>query len=178
MNPKKNTHTPVRHLTRLALYTALALVLYWVESLLPPLVPIPGVKLGLANLITLLVLHSHSGKDALTVLLMRILLSSFAFGQALSLLYSLSGGILCFLTMLLINRLLQGHFLYLTSICGAIAHNIGQLLIAYLITKVSGVLVYLPFLTVSAVLTGLFIGLCAHFSGKYLTPRIRRFFPD
>ena len=114
----------------------------------------------------------RSPKDTLMVLLMRILLASFFFGQAVSLLYSLVGGLLCFVAMLLVHKLLQGHFLVLVSIIGAIFHNLGQLSVAFLITEVPGVLVYLPFLMLSAIVTGLFTGLCAHFTQRFLMPAI------
>lgn len=156
------------HLTKLALYTTLALAIYGAESLLPPLLPIPGMKLGLANIITLLVLTKYSARDTLLVLLARILLSSFAFGQVLSLLYSLCGGLFCFSAMYLVNRLLNGRHLYITSIFGAIFHNLGQLLIALTLTRTMGVLSYLPFLLICAIVTGLFTGLCAHFAAKLL----------
>ena len=157
-----------KHLTLLALYTTLALAIYGVESMLPPLFPIPGMKLGLSNIITLLVLKRHSAKDALWVLLSRILLSTFAFGQALSLFYSLCGGICCFCAMCLIRWLLQNRHIYITSIFGALFHNLGQILVALLVTGTVGVLSYLPFLTICAVFTGLFTGFCAHFTAKLL----------
>ncbi len=157
-----------RKLTTLALYTALAMAIFAIECAIPPLVPIPGIKLGLANIITLVILQLYSPKDAFLVLLVRILLSSLLFGQAMSLLYSLVGGIACFLAMILINKLLQKHFLPLTSVIGAICHNLGQLFIAYLLTAVPGVLSYLPFLLLSAVVTGAFTGFCARFSLNYL----------
>lgn len=160
----------VKKLTTLALFTTLALAIFAVESVIPPLVPIPGIKLGLANIITLVVIHNFSARDALWVLLARILLSTIFFGQAVSLLYSLAGGFCCFAAMTLAGRMLQGHFLCLTSMVGALFHNLGQLAVAYLITAVPGVLVYLPFLVVSGLLTGLFTGLCAHFIQKYLVP--------
>lgn len=160
----------IKKLTTLALFTALALIIFTIESAIPPLVPIPGIKLGLANIITLVLLHSYSAKDAFFVLLMRILLSCFFFGQAVSFLYSLAGGLLCFAAMVLIHRLLQGHFLYLTSMVGAVFHNLGQLAVAFFITAVPGVLIYLPFLLISGLLTGLFTGLCAHFMLRYLLP--------
>ncbi len=159
-------------LTTLAMFTTLALIIFTVESAIPALVPIPGIKLGLANIITLVVLHNYDAKDASIVLLMRILLATFFFGQALSLLYSLAGGLLCLAAMALVHKMLQGHFLFLTSIIGAIFHNIGQLTVAYLITEVPGVLVYLPFLLISAILTGLFTGLCTQFTQRYLMPAI------
>ena len=158
----------LKKLTTLALFTTLALGIYAVESLLPPLVPIPGVKLGLANIITLVLLRDFSVKDASLVLLARILLSAFIFGQALSLLYSLAGGFLCLPVMYLTNRLFKGHYLFLTGIAGAITHNLAQLLVAYLITQVPGVIAYLPVLLPAGILTGLFTGLCAQLIRKYL----------
>ena len=160
----------VKRITTLAMFTALALIIFAVESLIPPLLPVPGIKLGLANIITLVLLKNFSAKDASLVLLMRILLSSFFFGQALSLMYSLAGGLFCLAAMYFMNHLLGGRFLFLTSIFGALAHNTGQILTAFLITEVPGILAYLPFLLLSGVITGLFTGLCAHFAHKYLIP--------
>ena len=170
-----NTHK----LTTLALFATLSLIIYSVESLIPPLVPIPGIKLGLANIITLVVLIAFSYKAALLVLFVRILLSSLLFGQAMSLMYSMIGGLFCFVVMWAINTLLQGRFLFLTSAFGAIAHNLGQLFCAYLITKVPGVISYLPFLILSGAITGLFTGLCAHFTIQKLMPAVAHlpFFP-
>ncbi len=161
----------IRKLTTLAMFTTLALIIYSIESAIPPLVPIPGIKLGLANIITLVILKLYSPKDTFMVFITRILLSTVLFGQAVSLLYSLMGGICCFLAMVLINRMLQQHFIFLTSIIGALAHNMGQLLVAYLLTAVPGVLIYAPFLLLSGILTGLFTGFCAHFTLKYLLPK-------
>ena len=162
--------TPVntKKLSTLSLLAAIALALYGVESTLPPLVPIPGIKLGLANIITLVVLWKYSGKDAFFVLIVRILLATMFFGQAMSLLYSLSGGILCLFAMLFIKKLLHGHYLYLASMTGAVFHNLGQILVAFLLTGVPAVMVYLPFLLLSGLVTGLFIGLCAHFTLRFL----------
>lgn len=162
----------IQKLTTLALFTTLALIIFTVESAIPAPLPIPGIKLGLANIITLIVLHNYSAGDTLAVLVMRILLASFFFGQAVSLLYSLAGGLLCLAAMLVVHKLLQGHFLFLTSIIGAIFHNLGQLIVAYLITEVPGVLVYLPHLLLSGIVTGLFTGLCAHFTQRFLMPAI------
>lgn len=161
----------IRKLTTLAMFATLALIIYTIESAIPPLVPIPGIKMGLANIITLVTLQLYSPKDTLAVLLTRILLSCLLFGQAMSLLYSLAGGICCFLAMVLAHRFLQKHFLFLTGIIGALFHNMGQLLVAYLLTAVPGVLVYLPFLILSGIVTGFFTGLCAHFILKYLLPK-------
>ena len=157
-----------RRLTTLALFATLALAIYSLESLLPPIVPIPGIKLGLANIVTLLVLHLYCARDAALVLLVRILLSALLFGQALSLLYSICGGLLCFIVMTLSSRLLHRHFPELTSILGGIFHNAGQLLIALVITGVPAVLACMPYLLVSGIVTGFFTGLCARFALRYL----------
>ncbi len=161
------------HLTLLALFTTLALAIYSIEAALPTLVPIPGVKLGLANIITLLVLRYLSAKDAFGVLITRILIATLLFGQAMSLLYSLAGGVLCLLIMTLFNKLLQGHFLFLTSIFGALAHNAGQLVVAVILTSSIAPLSYIPFFIIAACITGLFTGLCAVFAGKYLGSFLR-----
>lgn len=170
---QKQHHAPalIRRLPMLAMLTAAALMIYALESMLPALVPIPGIKLGLANVVTLIVLRRYGARDAFLVLLARILLSCFFFGQLLSLLYSLCGGLLCLFVSFLVNRLLGGNALWITSMMGAVSHNLAQLFVAYLITKVPGVLAYLPFLMISAILTGLFTGLCAHFTLRHLPRR-------
>lgn len=162
----------IKRLTILSMFTVLALTIFTLESLFPPFIPIPGIKLGLSNIITLIVLYNYKPTDAFLVILMRILLATFFFGQAISLLYSLTGGIFCFFAMLLTNYLLKNHYIFLTSIVGAIFHNLGQIMIAFLITQVSGIFIYLPFLLVSGILTGFFTGLCAYFAQIYLIPAI------
>ena len=162
-----------KKLTLLALYTTLALSIYAVESAIPPLVPIPGIKPGFANIVTLFVLSRHSARDALWVLLARILLAGFLFGQGISMLYSLAGGILCLVILSGMQALLRKHFLPLTSIFGALAHNIGQLLVAGLVLKSFYVISYLPYLMLSAMVTGLFTGLCALMVNRFISPHIK-----
>lgn len=161
-------------LTVLSLFTTLSLIIFALESVIPPLVPVPGIKLGLSNIVTLILIREYSARDTLLVLFARILLASFLFGQAISLLYSLAGGLLSLGAMLLVNRLLHRRYLFLTSTVGGLFHNLGQLLIALFLTQVSGVLAYLPFLILGGIVTGLFTGLCAHFARKHLTAAIRK----
>lgn len=170
-DPNAYRRALLRRLPQLSMLTAAALLIYAVESMLPTLLPIPGIKLGLANVVTLIALRRYGARDAFLILLSRILLSCFFFGQLLSLLYSLCGGLSCMLVMIPVNALLGGKRIYLTGIMGAIAHNAGQLLVAFLITLVPGVLVYSPYLMISAVITGLFTGLCAHFTLSHLPRR-------
>lgn len=162
-----NKMTPGR-ITLLALFTTISLAIYYVESLLPPLVPLPGIKLGLANIISLILIKNASFRDAFFVLLTRILLSALLFGQAMSFLYSLAGGICSLIAMYLINRFLHQRYTGLTGIFGALFHNLGQLAMAILIVSSPAPLAYLPFFTVCSIITGLFTGLCAHFASKHL----------
>ncbi len=159
---------PLRKTTTLALYTTLALAIYAVESAVPPLVPIPGIKPGLANIITLILLRRYSPREASLVLAARILLSFLLFGQAMSLAYSLAGGFLGLLAMCLTKRLVPRRLYFLAGAMGGLAHNIGQLLSAVLITASPAALAYAPFLTLSGIITGVFTGLAATFAEKYL----------
>lgn len=158
----------LKRLTALSLYVTLSLAIYAAESAIPPLVPIPGIKLGLANIITLILLQRHSLKDAALVLTARILLSTLLFGQFMSFFYSLSGGFLSLLFMFLTCRLLHKKLSFLTGAVGGLTHNLGQLLTAFALTATPGVFAYLPFLTLSGILTGLFTGLAASLTDKYI----------
>lgn len=157
-----------KKLTTLGLYATLSLAIYAAESALPPLAPIPGFKLGLANIVTLILLLRYTPRDAAMVLAVRILLSAFLFGQALSLFYSLAGGLCSLFIMWPVNRLLAKKTAPLTGAMGGLAHNTGQLLLAFAVTATPGVLAYLPFLLPAGILTGLFTGLCALLADKYL----------
>ncbi|MCM1056332.1 MAG: Gx transporter family protein [Firmicutes bacterium] len=164
----------LKRLTALALYVTLSLGIYAVESAIPPLVPIPGIRLGLSNIVTLILLHHYSLKETALVLTARILLSALLFGQLMSFFYSLSGGFLSLLAMFLTYRLLHGKMSFLTGAVGGLTHNLGQLLTAVALTATPGVLAYLPFLVLSGILTGLFTGLTASFTDKYLFSHLSR----
>lgn len=150
-----------KQITTMALLTAIALGLYFLEAQLPAIVPIPGVKPGLANIITLFSLYMLGRRDTFFVLIARILLASLFAGHLMSLLYSLSGGLLCYGVMLILFPLVTEKQVWAISICGAIAHNIGQLITAALVMGTWSIIAYLPVLMISAVLTGLLTGICA-----------------
>ena len=158
---KKENFMPVKKITMLALYTALALILFTIESALPALAPLPFIKLGLANIITLMVLVLYSPRDAFLVLMVRVCLSSLIGGQIVYLFYSLAGGVCCFFADVVVNKILKGKYVYITSVFGAVFHNIGQMLVAVLLMGV-WVLPYFPYLMISAVITGLFTGIAAN----------------
>lgn len=151
----------VRRLTRLAVLTALALALHVIEAQIPPIVPIPGIKPGLANIVTVWALIALGPLDAALILLARILLGSLFAGSVTALIYSLAGGALCFMVSLALRRFVSEKQLWALGAVGAIAHNIGQLSAASLILKSAAIWSYAPLLLVSAVATGLFTGSAA-----------------
>lgn len=141
-------------------FTALALIFSYVELLIPINFGIPGAKLGLANLMTVLVLYKMGIKEALALSVTRIILSGFMFGNLFGILYSLSGGLLSFLVMVLLKK--SDRFSVAgVSIGGGTAHNIGQLLVAMVVVQTYQVGYYLLVLLVAGEVTGLLIGLVA-----------------
>lgn len=150
-----------KRITRISLLTALALIIFIVEAQIPPLAPIPGIKLGLANVITLITMAWFGKKDAFFVLILRIILGSIFAGTAISFVYSVSGGLLCFIAMSLTIPFFKGNTIWIVSVFGAIAHNIGQIVAAIILTETPQIAAYLPILIISAVITGAFTGLCA-----------------
>lgn len=150
-------------LTRLALLTAIALTIFMVEAQLPVLVPIQGVKLGLANIVTVYAVFALGPGDALLILLSRVFLGAVFSGQMMTLFYSLGGGLLALLVMCLLRPVFHREYLWLCSPVAALFHNLGQLLVAAAIMETWAVLAYLPYLALSGVITGLFTGACAQF---------------
>ena len=148
-------------LTRLALLTAIALTIFMVEAQLPVLVPIQGVKLGLANIVTVYAVFALGPGDALLILLSRVFLGAVFSGQMMTLFYSLGGGLLALLVMCLLRPVFHREYLWLCSPVAALFHNLGQLLVAAAIMETWAVLAYLPYLALSGVITGLFTGACA-----------------
>lgn len=149
----------VNKIIRLSILSTIALTIFMIEIQIPPLVPIPGIKLGLANIITLIVLELYGTKEAMIVLTIRIFLGSMFSGQVLSFLYSLTGGMLCLGVMVFLIKILGKGGICFISISGAIAHNIGQILIAMIIFQTTSLIYYLPILLISAVITGTFTGI-------------------
>ena len=153
----------IKKLTRLALLTAIALIIFMVEAQLPPLAPIPGIKLGLANIVTVYAMFALSPGDALAILICRVFLGSVFSGQLVTFFYSMGGGLLSWLALLLLRRLLSLKQLWVAGVVGAVFHNVGQIIVAVALTRTPGLVVYLPVLTLSGILTGAFTGLCTQF---------------
>lgn len=163
-----------KRLTAMALLTAVSLIMFTVEAQIPAPVPIPGVKLGLANIITVYAMFSLGPKDTLLILLARVVLGSMFSSAAITLIYSLCGGLLCYLAMLLLRKLLTLRQIWVCGVIGAIFHNVGQTLAAICIYRSLGVAVYFPLLVISGVVTGLFTGLCAQFLVQRLRGQNRK----
>jgi len=147
----------------MALLTAIALTIFMVEAQLPNPIPIYGAKLGLANIVTVYAVFALGPGEAAMILLCRIFLGSIFSGQMMTFFYSLAGGILCLGTMIPLRRVLGMDRLWIASVLGAAAHNVGQLLAAIAIARTPTLVVYLPYLLLAGMGAGLFTGLCAQF---------------
>ena len=145
-----------KKLVQLSLLTAIALSIFIVELQIPNPLPLPGIKLGLANIVTLYVIYRYRAKEALLVLMARIILGSVFSGNLMTIMYSLAGGICCFVMMSVLHDKIEEKYIFIVSILGACAHNIGQIIIAIFITKTLAIMMYL-------MITGLFIGLCTQY---------------
>lgn len=142
-------------------FTALALIFSYVETLIPIHFGIPGIKLGLANLLIVVFLYKRNAKEALLLSVVRIILSGFMFANLFSILYSLAGGILSLAVMEFLKK--KDSFSVIgVSIAGGVAHNTGQLIVAMLVVETYRVGYYFPVLLIAGVVTGMVIGLVAN----------------
>ena len=159
MNTKK--------VAQLGVLTTLALALSYLESLIPVLVGIPGVKLGLANLVVVFMLYRMTVKDALLVSVMRILLAGFMFGNLMSIAFSLAGALFSIGAMWLLKRL-KGFSIVGVSIAGGCMHNFGQLCVAMFVVQTSRLIYYFSVLMISGIVTGLLIGILVELILKHM----------
>lgn len=155
----------------LGLFLALALILSYVESLIPFSFGIPGIKLGLPNLIVVLLLYRSGAKDAALVNFLRIILSGFLFGSLYSILYALAGAVLSFCAML-IGRRFNCFSAVGVSVLGGVFHNIGQIIIAMLVVETYYVGYYIPFLIAAGTITGAVLGVAVTELMPYLRDEI------
>ena len=150
----------LQRITRIALLTALSLILFILEGFLPLPLPVPGAKLGLAAIVTLIALHLLPTRDAALMLTLRIVLAS-AFGGGLApMLYSLAGGAASFAAMALLKRCTQFSIVGISA-AGGFLHNIAQLLVAAAVLETTALFVYAPVLGAVGILTGILIGITA-----------------
>lgn len=150
-----------RKLTAMALLSAIALTIFTIEAQIPPIVPIPGIKLGLANIITVYAVFALGAGEAAAILFVRIFLGAVFAGNFSTILYSLGGGALAILTTIGLKFVLKENQLWVAGCLGAIAHSIGQMIVAVWATGTPSLLLYLPVMIVCSIITGVFTGLCA-----------------
>ena len=141
----------------MALAVALAMILSFVESQVPALVAIPGVKIGFANLAVVFVLYKVGAKEAALISLIRVFLVSLLFGTGMSLMYSAAGAVLSFAGMLILKKT-NAFSCTAVSVAGGVLHNIGQIAMACLVLQTDVLRYYLPFLVLSGTVAGIVIG--------------------
>lgn len=142
-------------------FTALALIFSYVETLIPINFGVPGMKLGLANLVIVTALYKMKLKEVYLLSIVRVLLSGFIFGNYFSIIYSLAGGLLSLTVMALLKK--TGGFSVMgVSISGGVFHNIGQVIVAMLVVETFSVAYYIPVLLVAGLITGMLIGITAN----------------
>lgn len=142
-------------------FTALALIFSYVETLIPINFGIPGVKLGLANLIIVIALYKMRLREVYLLSIVRVLLSGFIFGNYFSIIYSLAGGLLS-LTVMAVFKRKDGFGIMGVSIAGGVFHNVGQLIVAMLVVETFSVAYYVPVLLIAGMITGLLIGIVSN----------------
>lgn len=152
------TDKKVYQLAYRSILVAAALVLSWVESQFSAFIPVPGMKLGLTNLVVLIALYKISTKDALILNVVRIVLAGVLFGNLFSICYSLAGGMLSWAVMALVKR--KNWFgMVGVSLLGGITHNMGQILLAMILLETRQIAYYLPFLWAGGIVAGIVIGI-------------------
>lgn len=145
----------------MGLLTAIALTIFMVEAQIPLPVPVPGVKLGLSNIVTVFAVFVLGSGEAILILTARVFLGAVFAGNFSTIFYSAAGGALSILSVILLKKLVTEKQIWVCGCVGAMAHCIGQMAVAILLTATPALAVYLPVMLLCALLTGLFTGLCA-----------------
>lgn len=143
------------------LLSAFAIIISYVEMLLPLDIGIPGVKPGLANFIILIALYEFGLKEAFMINFIRILVNGILFANLFSILFSLSGALISLVVMWLVKKI-KGISIIGVSVAGGVSHNIGQIIVASVVVETYSVMYYIPVLILSGVITGLLVGILAH----------------
>ncbi len=171
----------IRKIAMCALFICIAAVLSAVETWLPPICPLPGVRVGLGNIVTMFMLYiggRWSSGEAMVVVILRCFVAAFITGAVMNLFYGVMGGICALGTMLLLRRVLpqknRENWLPLVGVGGALAHIAGQMLTAVIIYNNFFVLAYTPILVASAIIGGAFTGFCTLLMLKKLSPNVLR----
>ena len=155
-----------KQITQLGMLLSISLVLGYLESLLPVMAAVPGVKIGLANLVTMLVLYRYGGKQAFFIMLLRVTMAGLLYSGVTGILYGLMGGVCCLIVMTILKRCPLFSILGV-SMAGAISHNAGQIIAAVLVMENAAIFYYLPSLCISGILSGLLVGYLSHLLIKW-----------
>ncbi len=161
----------IKRLARLGVLTAVALIIFIIELQIPNPFPVPGIKLGLANIVTVYAVYRYRAAEVAMLVGVRITLGAVFSGNMMALLYSACGSLLCLFGMIFFKRIIDERHLWIASVFGALLHNTGQMAAALLVTQTPSLLLYFPFLVVSGCLAGAFTGMCA----QLILPRLKRF---
>lgn len=174
---KQRAFSATKKTAYLGLCLALALICSYVEALIPFSIGIPGVRLGLTNIVIVGVLYLSNLRDALFVSVSRVLLAGFFFGSLYSILYSFAGALLSLFVMAIIKKTEKLHLISVSA-AGGVAHNVGQFLVAALVVENYRILYYLPVLFLVGMVTGVLIGVAAASVLKRLPPALRNMYKD
>ena len=150
-----------KKLVLMGLLTALALIIFTVEAQIPLPLPVPGVKLGLSNIITVFAVFVLGPAEGILILTARVILGAVFAGNFSSIFYSAAGGALAIIVTIVLKKILTQNQIWISGVWGAMAHCVGQMAAAILITATPGLAVYLPVMLLCAMVTGTFTGLCA-----------------
>lgn len=144
----------------LGLLLAFALILSYIETIIPFQSGIPGIKLGLANLAVVLCLYLFGWREALVLTMVKALLGGFMFGSMSMIIYSMAGALISALIMMILKKTHWFH-VPVISAAGGVAHNLGQILVAFFVVETYGIVYYVPILVIAGLLTGILIGMVA-----------------
>lgn len=144
-------------LTRLAMFLALSLILSYLESLIPINASIPGIKIGLANIITMYMIYCCGIKETGIIMFLRVILSGFLFSGLTTIIFGILGGMVCIIVMWSLKKISMFSVMGV-SMAGAVSHNAGQILAAFIVIQNAEIIYYLPYLCISGLVTGLLVG--------------------
>ena len=157
------------------MFLALALVAGYVERLIPINLGVPGVKLGLANIVTMVLLYTVGAKPAVCITAARIILSGILFGSGFAMVYSAAGAAFSILVMILLKKTKRFSSVGV-SVAGGVFHNVGQILVAIGVLETGSLVYYLPILVLSGLAAGVVIGMISGLMTRRIEPVIKQSF--
>ncbi len=155
---KSPSFSGTRRIAFLGMFVALAFIFSYIEAILPFSIAIPGIKLGLANIVIVIALYAFGYKDGFIISMVRIVLVAFTFSNTFTMIYSIAGGLLSFIVMSLFKKT-DNFSIVGVSVVGGVSHNIGQLFVASILLETASIINYLPILVIGGIITGIIIGL-------------------